>query len=229
MNSPSIGLERPSNRKKVPTVVKVAYTAFVGVLLPCYWNEYGWTNFLWFCDVALLVTGVALWLESSLLASMQAVAITLPQLLWAVDFVVRLVAGVHVVDLTEYMFNPQYPLFVRGLSLFHGWLPFLLLWLVWRLGYDRRAWWAETLLTWAVLLAAYLFVHDPKGPAGNVNKIFGPSDEAAQTWVDPRLWLIVLMVVYPVCLYLPTHWILRWLMPAREAPLPSVKSAAHPG
>src|SRR5262249_37804793 len=47
MNTPPLGLERPSNRRKVPTVVKVAYTAFVGVLLPCYWNEYGWTNFLW--------------------------------------------------------------------------------------------------------------------------------------------------------------------------------------
>ena len=26
-----------------------------------------------------------------------------------------------------YMFDPKLPLFVRGLSLFHGWLPFLLL------------------------------------------------------------------------------------------------------
>ncbi len=37
------------------------------------------------------------------------------------------------------MFDRQLAVFTRGLSLFHGWLPFLLVWLLVRLGYDKRA------------------------------------------------------------------------------------------
>ena len=36
--------------------LKVAYTAFMAVLVPVYWHHYGPTNFLYFCDVALFLT-----------------------------------------------------------------------------------------------------------------------------------------------------------------------------
>jgi hypothetical protein len=210
----------PANpgRRRISLWVKVPYSLFVAVLVPCYFVQYGPLNFLWFCDVALLVTLAALWLESPLLASMQAVAITLPQLLWVLDFLVRLVTGGHVIDLTEYMFNPEIPLPLRGLSLFHGWLPFLLLWLVWRLGYDRRALWAQTLLAWGVLLLCYLLVPEiDNAHAGNVNKVFGPSDDAPQSWMPQLAWVGVLMLIYPVVVYLPTHLLLRWLAPRVSA------------
>ena len=32
--------------------------------------------------------------------------------------------------MTDYMFDADHSLFLRGLSLFHGWLPFLLVYLV---------------------------------------------------------------------------------------------------
>ena len=130
------------------------------------------------------------------------------------DFCVRLFTGGHIIDLTEYMFDSRIPLYMRGLSLFHGWLPLLLLWMVWRLGYDRRAWWAQTLLGWAVLVLCYLLVPEiDNAHAGNVNKIFGPSDEAPQTRMPQFAWVGVLMLAYPVVIYLPTHFLLRWLAP----------------
>jgi hypothetical protein len=204
--------------RRIPLWLKLAYTAFLGVLVPYYWHTYTPANFLWFCDVALLVTLAALWLESPFLASMQAVAITLPQLLWVVDFVGRLLTGRHLVSMTEYMFDPKYPLFERGLSSFHGWLPFLLLWLVWRLGYDRRAWLAQIVLCWAVLLVSFAVLSDPTGPAGNVNKLFGPRDDAVQTWMPPGLWLAVLMIAYPLLIYVPTHLVFRKVFPEPRRP-----------
>jgi hypothetical protein len=209
-------LVRRLRGERIPLWLKIVYTAFCGALVPYYAIQYGPVNFLWFCDVALLITLLALWLESPILASMQAVAIVLPQLMWAVDFVVRLVAGVHIVNLTEYMFDPTIPLFVRGLSLFHGWLPFLLLWLVWRLGYDRRALHAQTLVCWLDLLLCYLMVDDPKGRAGNVNKILGMNDDVPQTSMSPLHWLALLMAAYPLCVYVPTNLVFWWLAPTVE-------------
>src|SRR5436309_4260073 len=173
--------------RRIPLWVKVAFSLFVSMLVPYYWVTYTPWNFLFFCDVALLMTLAALWLESPLLASISAVGITLPQALWVLDF---LTAG-RVVGMTSYMFDPKYPLFVRGLSLFHGWLPFLLLWLVWRLGYERRALAWQVTLCWLDLLLCYVLVDDPKGPAGNVNKVFGPSDSAPAAQANPG-WVAVL-------------------------------------
>src|SRR6266498_4712168 len=113
--------------RRIPIWVKVAYSAFVAIVVPSYWVTYSPWNFLYFCVIALLVTAVAIWIESPLLVSMQAVAITLPQMLWVVDLLCRLIAGVHVTGVTGYMLDPSIPLFLRGLSSFHGWLPLFLL------------------------------------------------------------------------------------------------------
>ena len=191
----------------IPLVVKVAYTLFVAVLVPSYWSFYGPDNFLWFCDIALLATVAALWLESPFLASMQLVSVFLPCMVWLADFLTRLTTGFFLTRMTHYMFRSDIPAHIRVLSLYHGWLPFFLLWLVWRLGYDRRAWIAQSLLAWAVLPICYLFTD----PNRALNGVFGPSGEHPQAWMAPDLYLVLLMVFYPICVYLPSHLFFVWL------------------
>jgi hypothetical protein len=204
---------------RIPLWLKVAYTLFLAVLIPAYWWHYGPANFLWFSDIALFVALAALWWENRFLASMQAVAVGVLDSAWVVDYLVRLVVGVNVFGITTYMWNPDIPLFIRGLSLFHLWLPFLLFWLVWKLGYDRRAWLAQTVLALIVLPFCYLFT----APKRNLNWVFGPGWEA-QTWMAPELYLLLLMAFFPLCVYLPTHGLL--LVMARFA-RPSIQNAAQ--
>ena len=208
-------------RLRIPTWVKVAYSAFVAILVPCYWVTYTPWNFLYFCDVALLATGVALWMESPLLVSMQAVAITAPQMLWVVDLLCRLVAGVHVTGVTSYMLDPSIPLFLRGLSTFHGWLPFFLLWLLWRLGYDARALGIQSGVAIIILLISYFFAPAPPPPARhphwavNINYVYGLDDKHPQTLMAPPLWLLLMMAFNVLVLYLPTHLVLRRVFATR--------------
>ena len=72
---------------RIPLWLKLVYTAFMAVLVPVYLYYYGWTNFLYFCDVALILTLIAHLDESPLLVSMCAVGIIVPQLVWVIDFV----------------------------------------------------------------------------------------------------------------------------------------------
>lgn len=190
---------------EIPVTLKVLYALFLCVLVPCYWRQYGPMNFLWFSDIALLVTFVAVWLENGFLASMQAVSIMLLELVWVVDFFMGLVARKPVIGLANYMFNPEIPRFLRALSLFHLWLPVLLLWLLWRLGYDSRAWLAQSVLAEIILPVCYLM-----RPTENINWVYGPG-EKPQKWIDPRLYLTLLMAFFPLCVYLPTHLGLQWL------------------
>ncbi len=87
----------------------------------------------------------------------------------------------------------------------------ILLWGVRRLGYDRRAVWAQTGFAWLLLLLSYGLTSDPHGPAGNLNMVYGLSPTEAQSWMSPGLWLLLVMVFCPVCWYLPTHLVLRRL------------------
>jgi hypothetical protein len=164
---------------------------------------HGPANFLWLCDIALLATVAAVWLESRFLASMQLVSVFFPCIAWLADFLTRLATGHFLTRMTWYMFNSEVPLTVRLLSLYHGWFPFFLLWLVWRLGYQRRAWIAQSLLAWAVLPICYFFTD----PGRALNGVFGPSGEDPQTWMAPEGYLVLMMVFYPVCVYLPSHFL----------------------
>src|SRR5262245_44711298 len=139
---------------------------------------------------------------------MCAVGILAPQALWVLDFILN-IFGVSLTGMTDYMFKHENSLFLRGLSLFHGWLPFLLVFLVWRLGYDRRAFVAWTALATALLLICFFVMPPPHPDPGltpvNINYVWGPNDNAAQTWVHPYVWLGGLIVGMPVLLYLPVH------------------------
>jgi len=191
---------------QLPLWSKVLYTVFLCVLVPVYWIYWGPKNFLWFSDIAFLITAVAMWLESSLLASMMTLAIALPELAWNVDYFGRLLTGRHLLGLSEYMFDSQKPLYLRALSLFHVVLPIVLVWMVYQLGYDSRAWMFQTLLALIVLPVTYSVTD----PVDNINWVFGPGRKP-QTWMPPLAYLALLIVFFPVAVYLPTHLLLRRL------------------
>ena len=209
-------------------MLKLVVSAFLLVMVPVYYLNYGPTNFLYFCDIALLLCFVSLWTERALFASMAAVGILLPQALWCLDFLGELL-GVHLVGLTAYMFDPNRSLFLRGLSFFHGWLPFLLVFLLKRLGYDRRALVAWTALGWGLCLVAYFFLPaagtamaDAKIPV-NINYVGGFDDAKAQTWLPGPVYLLGWMMTLLVVCYLPTHLLLRKVF-SRSAKRQSVEA-----
>lgn len=208
-------------RRRIPLWVKIAYTLFVAVLVPKYWIDYGPTNFLYFCDVALLLTVVCVWRESALLASVSAVGILLPQALWQVDFIASLF-GMPVTGMTAYMFDEALPLFTRFLSFFHFWLPLFLLWLLSRLGYDRRAFPIWTAMAVVLLIVCYFVSPPPPAPPDqpglpvNINYVYGLGDAEAQSWMDPDLYFIGLLVLQPLVIFWPTHWLLKRVFPAAK-------------
>jgi hypothetical protein len=214
-------------QRRIPLWIKVAYTAFVALLVPVYLIDYGPTNFLYFCDIALLLTVYAMWRERPLPASIALVGILVAQTLWITDFITRMV-GIPVTGadgMTAYMFNPTYPLFTRFLSFFHFWLPLLLLYVVKRLGYDKRALKWTTLGGWAVLSICFFFMPPPPAPADepnlpvNINMVHGFSDKAPQTAMPPLANFAMMIGLWFAIGCLPPHLILsRWFVRSEETP-----------
>ena len=188
----------------IPLWLKIGYTLFVCLLVPVYWKQYGPRNFLWFSDIALLTITAALWLESALLASMMALAVLVLESVWIIDLFLGLLLGYSVTGLSGYMLDQKIPLPIRALSLFHFVLPCLLLWLIYRLGYDERALIAQTLLAWIILPASYFLTR----PTDNINWVYGLRG-GVQKRMPALLYLGIVMAAFPLILYLPTNLLLK--------------------
>jgi hypothetical protein len=182
----------------------ILQTVFLAMLVPVYWREYGPQNFLWMSDIALIVSTVALSTRSSVLCSMEAVAVLVFEIVWCIDILFMLMIGERFAVLSNYMFQREIPLWIRLLSLFHLWIPWLLLWMVWQLGYDRRALVLQ-INVWVVVIVVCYFVSTPEE---NINFVHGLG--SLKKRLSPAGYMAALLVGVPVVIYLPTHLFLSW-------------------
>lgn len=174
---------------------------------PAYWSVWGWPNFLHLCDMAVILTCIGLWSSSAMLLSSQAINSILADAAWCLDAGWRLLFGRHLVGGTEYMWDPQYPLWVRLLSLFHVFLPVLLVWSLRRVGYDRRGWLVQSAIAAVALAISRLFQ-----PALNLNyayrdPLFGRS------WGPAPVHMTIMLAGLVVIFYWPTHLVLARVLP----------------
>jgi hypothetical protein len=192
----------------VTWTLRIVFAVLVAVVVPVYIVKYGPSNFLWFSDIGLLGICAALWLDHRLLGSMMAVAVLLPETVWLASFLSGAVTkGRGITTLAGYMFDARIPLYLRLISgAFHLALPPGALWLVYRSGYDERAFVAQTVLAW-IVLPATLFLTPP---GKNVNWVRGFGHPPRSPWPLPVHFALV-MLAYPLAVYLPTHWLLAWL------------------
>jgi hypothetical protein len=182
--------------------------AWLAVYVPSYAVAYGWWNFLFLCNLGIFLSAVGFLFGSRLLLSSQALAALPIGLVWAVDAASRLLTGEHLLGVTSYMWDPQYPLFTRLLSLYHLAWPVLLVWCLRRVGYDRRGWRLQAAIATVALCICRAF-----SPAGeNINYVF--RDPFADRAIGPplvHLGLVVLVLVGVV--YGATHRLLRARLP----------------
>ena len=188
---------------RVPLWLKVGWTAWVLVWMPVYWRQYGLQNFLYFCDLGNLLITAGLWLESPLIFSWQAAGLLLFQSLYVVDLAGALLTGRHLIGGTEYMFDPHIALGVRLLGLFHVVTPPLLLWAIWRLGYDRQGWKYQTLTTWIVVPINYFW--RPQLDVNWARGLFFHEQHVVPGWI----YLSAYLIVVPLTVYWPTHLLLQ--------------------
>jgi len=192
---------------KIPLWLKLIFTILFSVTIPSNIIHYSAINLLWFCDISIITTFFGLWFESSLLISMAALASVATQLAWQVDYFFHLVSGKRLFGFSDYMFDANLTTYNKAVSLFHVWMPYLLLYSLRIVRYNRRALVAQTLTGCMAILLSYMLTKDMFGPAGNLNKVYGLSDKEPQTWMEPWLWLVVVMAYCFLCIYLPMHFL----------------------
>ncbi len=199
----------PAARNRIPDWIRWVALLWLAVWFLAYWHAWGPANFLHLCDIAVILTCIGLWTNSALLLSSQAVSSVLIDIVWTLDVAARLIFGRHLIGGTEYLFDGSTPLWARLLSLFHIVLPFILLWSLSRLGYDRRGVKLQSAILVPVLIASRFVTPDQ-----NLN--FAVNDPFLHRSYGPapaHLAITFLFLVFVI--YLPTHLLfLRLFSPA---------------
>jgi hypothetical protein len=185
------------------------WTALVWLVIwaAIYWHTWGVANFLHLSDVAVILTCIGLWSNSALLISSQAVASLAVDTVWTLDVAWKIFSGRHLIGGTEYLFDTNYPLWVRLITLFHVAMPPLLLWALHRTGYDRRGWMLQSAIALPVFIASRYTVS-----ATNTNYAF-TDPFFHRAWGPAPLHVTVIFLFMLLVVYLPTHFLLRRLFP----------------
>lgn len=178
--------------------IKWVFFVFILVLLPVNWWTYGAGNILWISDITLLLAFFATVFESRFLASLAVVQGLIVESFWGIVFLVSLLFSGEW-ELTNYMFDPSIPLWIRCLSLFHLVLPFFLVWLLMQLGYVRRAWPIQIVFMCILLVLSWLLTE----PSKNINFVFSYQKLGMNAFVYLLLESITLGFIMAI-----THWIL---------------------
>lgn len=176
---------------------------WLAVWIPAYWHTWGVANFLHLCDIAVILVCVGLWTNSALLISSQAVGSLLVDLAWMLDAGWRLFTGRGLLGGADYLFDASYPLWVRLLTIFHVMMPVLLVWALWRMGYDRRGWLLQTVIALLAFVAARF-----TSPVANINYAFH-DPFVHRAWGPGPLHVLISWLFMAVVVYLPTHFVLR--------------------
>lgn len=192
----------------IPEWFKIGYTLAVLAFMVVYWQRYGPRNFLWFSDIALIGAVPAMWLESGLVSGTLACMVLLPEVLWNVDYVLRIILKRRITGLTEYMFDASIPRWLRAISLFHVPLPLVMVWLVVAYGYPAASLPVAAGTAAVVLALSYLLSSREK----NINWVFGLG--RVQHRLPQPLYLGLLYAGFVLVVFLPTHWILMRVFPS---------------
>lgn len=217
MSASASRVERPS----LPRWLRAAYVLWFVPWLIAYWLYFGGQFLLWFCCLASVYVLLGCITERPLWFSLAALAALAIQLIYALDFIGLWATGHSLTGATLYMRDPARPLLLRALSLFHLWMPALVLYALHKLGYERRALWIQTLVALCILPLCYVGfdpsvdTNDAQMPLVmglpfdrdfNINWVHAFYDRPEPGIGPKRLW--ALLIGYPLLVHLPTHLIL---------------------
>jgi hypothetical protein len=177
----------------VPFGVKISYYAFMAILIPTYAINYPLANFFNLCDVHLLLVLVSFLTDTNIFISMSAVGTLVAQSLWCIDFMCEMLS-IKFIGSTTYMYDEQFSIYLRLLSLFHGWFPFLLLYLITKLGYDRRALYYQISLCLSLCLFSY-----------NQNELYNENINFVKDF-----HILCHMLGFPIVIVSTHQFLLRW-------------------
>lgn len=201
----NIGLKTATGiKQKILVAIGIFFIAF-GTLAMDYAIFRGQPSWiLWSCYIGLIIIGLGALLQKGYLIASQLNILTLPLILWQIDFISYLFFDQYLFGLSQYFFSLELLPLARFISLEHFFLlplAFITLRLV---GLDWRHSWQISLSQ--LIVSAFLLYIFTDG-SQNINCVFRP----CLTFVSNSPWYFMKWLIIASAMIIGTNWLLNRL------------------
>lgn len=164
---------------------------------------------LWFSSTGLAVTTIALFTRSSFLITSMFSALTVIEGIWDIGFLSKLLINKTIPGVAEYMFQPNFPNWEFGITLYHLFLvPVIIFALIKVHKIHKLGWLGATIFTSIVAFATYTLVKN----GDNINCVF--TIDYCRSFMQPlynfenpfRIFLGIFFLA--LFLFIPLNWII---------------------
>jgi hypothetical protein len=202
-------------------VCAIAY----GAISYCAVSRAGYGELLWFCNIAVFLTGIGLFFKNKLIITAEFVGIVVYHIGWHIDFWSFLLFGKMPFLSTAYMFSNDVGTVEKGLSFFqHSFLAPVLFWALLKTGISKFGWIAQAIQTLIIFIATYFMTH----PYQNINWIFGNGFSGlSPARNNPIVYYTMMAVVPPLLIYLPLNALSVKALPAIGGKVPRYAKFQH--
>src|SRR3989344_5027572 len=130
-------------------------------------NEH-FSQLLWFCNAAIYLLAIALYIESSVMLTGILLGALVVQIPWVVDFLVRLIFGYELFGVASYMFDYGFSNIRFYLELDHLLILPLSIYAIRKTGFHKNGWVFAALVAFIINTGAYAF----SSYLDNINCVF---------------------------------------------------------
>jgi hypothetical protein len=168
------------------------------------YSSYSIESYLWLCKINLFLTIFGILFKNKLLISMAFVGGLARFSIWNLSFIINLFTNYNLFNVTAYIFSLGTSLTIKIISLYHIFLPIILIFFLKKIGYDSRAFIFSTILYWFVIIITYFFTIK----SNNINFVFCAS---TYNWsISDQQWVIFLLIFEPILFILPVHFFCKY-------------------
>ena len=159
---------------------------------------------LWSCYIGLIIIGLGALLQKGYLIASQLNILTLPLILWQIDFIYYLFFDQYLFGISQYFFSPELLPLARFISLEHLFLlplAFVVLWLV---GLNWRHSWQISL--GQLIISAFLLYVFTDG-SQNINCVF----QSCLSFISTSPWYLMKWLIIASTMVIGTNWLINRL------------------
>ena len=198
------------NKRVVLNLIGIFFV-FLGVIALI--NTFSLGNYygvLWFCYFALILIGIAILSNSPKFLLAQVNILTIPLIVWTIDFIYVLSTGNSFLGITDYFFSSEY-LLSKLITLQHLFTIPLSLFAIWLMKRDKKSSWKSWQISFIEIALIFLITRIFTSYESNINCVYHFCGNIEIPFYYPVAWFVLFFAMV-----LATDFLVRVIIKKRK-------------
>lgn len=188
------------NQDKIPYFLGVAFILLGIAALANTLYRGNPQGILWFCYLGIIVIGIGMLKKKSLLILTQLNILSIPLIIWTIDFLYFIITGNEFLGIATYLFDPSFPTISKIISLQHVFTIPLSLYVLYKLKPKKINTWRLSFIQLALIFFITKILTQPEN---NINCVYESCMNITINIVPyPIIWFVSTFLLVVITNYL---------------------------